>query len=282
VAQNYYEKALSMKPLDPQADTPRRLAATFLDGATAYQARSWEATIRNLTVVQEQRPDYFGGKVAQWLYEAYMTTGEGFLAQKDPFGARDRFAQAMRVAPTTSQKTEAQKMYAIADTLTTPTPTISPSATPIPTKTPVPAGNVAPAWTRDLGGGGSGGGPTPIPYPFMVINRTYVPNTITGDGCGWAGVAGRIFDIRGAPLTLPTLGVRVEGPDDKGVAAGAHPVIGPSGWIVQYDVVATIIQGTIQVIYKDKVVSAPIPYVTRNSCFENMLIVDIQQVRALP
>ena len=88
--------------------------------------------------------------------------------------------------------------------------------------------------------------------------------------------------MRGAPLTAPSLGVRVDGPETVGVAAGAHSVIGPSGWLVQFDVVPKVIQGTVQVYYKDQPASAPIPYTTRGTCYENLLIIDIQQIKPLP
>ena len=115
-----------------------------------------------------------------------------------------------------------------------------------------------------------------------MINTTYVPNTFTGDGCSWSGVTGRIFDRSGKPLVLDTLGVRVTGPDIVGVGAGSFQVLGESGWLVQYDVVAKEIQGFVQVLYHDQPVSDLIPYTTHNSCFENMIILDIQQVKPLP
>ncbi len=269
VADSLYQKALTVRPLDPQADGARRLAETFLDGAQAYQVKDWETIIRKLSVVYEQQPGYFGGKVAEWLFEAFVTTGDDFMGQGDPFSARDRFAEALRVALSDEQKVEAQKRYDAANRLTTPTPTRRPSPTP------QPPGYVPPAWTRRATG-------TPDPYPFALINVTYLPNTVTGEGCKWAGVAGRIFDRQGAPLTAETLGVRVTGPVDQGVAAGAHKIIGESGWIVQFDVRAKVIPGFIQVYYKDQPVSQLIPFTTRNSCYENMMIMDIQQMRALP
>jgi outer membrane protein assembly factor BamD (BamD/ComL family) len=269
VAGGYYQKALTLRPLDPRADTARRIAEAFLDGAAAYQAKDWDTVIRKLSVVHEQEPAYFGGKVAEWLYEAFITTGDALMAQNDPFTARDRFAEALRLAPSEALRAEAQKRYDQANRLTTPT------RTPRPSPTALPSGYVAPSWTRRATG-------TPDPYPFAHINTTYLPNTITGEGCRWAGVAGRIFDRQGAPLTAPTLGVRVTGPVDQGVAAGAHPIIGESGWIVQFDVRAKIIQGYVQVYYKDRPASALIPFSTRNSCYENMLIIDIQQLKPLP
>ncbi len=269
LADGYYEKALSVRPLDPRVETAQRTAATFLEGAGAYQAKEWELVIRELAVVYEQQPAYFGGQVAEWLFEAFITTGDDFMGQGDPFSARDRFAEALRVAPSDAQRAEAQQKYDTANRLTTPTPTARPSPTPL------PSGYVAPSYTLRVTG-------TPDPNPFRLINMTYLPNTITGEGCKWAGVAGRLFDRQGAPLTADTLGVRVTGPLDQGVAAGAHRVIGESGWLVQFDVVSKAIQGWVQVYYKDKPASGLIPFATRNSCFENMLIVDIQQVLPLP
>jgi tetratricopeptide (TPR) repeat protein len=269
VADGYFGKALSVRPLDDQADTARRTAQTFLAGAEAYQAKDWDTVIGKLSIVYETQPEYYGGKVAEWLYEAYLTTGDDFMGQGDPFSARDRYAVAITVAPSDAQRAEAQTRYNRANRLTTPTPT------PRPSPTPLPAGHVAPAYTRRATG-------TPDPYPFMFIGQTYLPNTINGEGCRWAGVAGRIYDRNGAPLTAETLGVRVTGPVDVGVAAGSNTLIGESGWIVQFDVRAKDIQGYIQVYYKDQPASQLIPYHTRASCYENMLIIDIQQVKALP
>jgi hypothetical protein len=280
VAEGYYQKALSLRPLDSRADTSRRLATTFLDGAEAYQAKNWDVVIGKLSVVFDQQPAYFGGQVAAWLYEACMTTGEAFMRQNDPFSARDRFARALRLATTDAQKADAQKRFEVADRQTTPTPTIPASPTARPTATPLPAGYVAPAWTRNFTGEG---GATPEPYPFMVINRTYFPSGSFGQAaCNWTGVAGRIFDLLGAPFTANTLGVRIEGPDIKSVVAGTYPVIGPSGWMMQWDTVPKVIKGFVQVYYKDKPASALIPYTTHGSCFDNFMIIDIQQVKPLP
>ena len=269
VADGYFQKALSVRPLNEQADTARRTAETFLAGAEAYQAKDWDTVIRRLSVVHETQPAYYGGKVAEWLYEAYLTTGDDFMGKGDPFSARDRYAEAIRVAPGDAQRAEAQTRYDKANKLTTPTPT------PRPSPTALPSGYVAPAWTRRATG-------TPDPYPFAIINTTYIPNTFTGEGCKWTGVAGRIYDRSGKPLTAPTLGVRVTGPVDLGVAAGAHTLIGESGWIVQFDVRAKEIQGHVQVYYKDQPASQLIPFTTRASCYENFLILDIQQMKALP
>lgn len=269
IANVYYQQALRMRPLDPHIETARRVAESFIDGAEAYRSKDWDNVIRKLSVVYEQQPEYFGGKVSEWLYEAFIATGDLFLGNADPFGARDRYAEALRLATTEEQREEAQQRYDEADTLTTPTPT------PRPEPTPQPEGWIAPAWTRRPTG-------TPSPYPFELIAQTYIPNTFTGEGCEYAGVAGRIFDRRGAPLTADTLGVRITGFVDTGLAAGSHKFLGDSGWMIQFDVRAKKIKGYVQVYYKDTEASALIPFVTRQNCFENMLIIDIQQTKPLP
>ncbi|MBI5564488.1 MAG: hypothetical protein HY870_06310 [Chloroflexi bacterium] len=270
-----YEQALTVRPLDAQADAARRLALTFVDSAAAYQAKQWDMVIQKTSLVYEQAPAYFGGKVQQWLYEAYVTTGNMFMSKGDPFSARDRFREARRVAVTEAQKAEALKLYTEADILTTPTPTPRPTPTWRATSTPIPAGHVAPAWTLRPTG-------TPNPNPFIMINMTYLPNSITGEGCSWAGITGRVFDRRGDPLVGETLGMRVTGPVEKGAAAGSYPAVGESGWMVQYDARSKVIEGFIQVYYKDQPVSDLIPYKTSSSCMQNMLIIDVQQVKPLP
>jgi tetratricopeptide (TPR) repeat protein len=268
-AETLYQKALTVRPLDAQADQARRLSQTFLDGAAAYQSKNWDDTIRLLSPVYQQQPEYFGGQVRRWLFESFMTTGETFLSKSDPFSARDRFAEAVRLAKTPDEQAAAQKQYDAANRLTTPTPTVRPSPTPL------PAGYIAPSWTLRPTG-------TPSPYQFLLVNTTYIPNTFTGEGCKWAGVAGRFYDRKGAPLVLPTLGVRVTGPKEIGAAAGSNQLIGESGWMVQFDVVPKKIEGFIQVFYKDQPVSDLIPYQTHKSCYENMMILDVQQVKPLP
>ncbi len=265
-----YEKALSARPLDAQADQARRLSQAFLNGAAAYQAKNWDDTIRILVPVYQQQPEYFGGQMRRWLFEAYMTTGDTFLSKSDPFSARDRFAEAVRLAKTSEEQANAQKKYDAANRLTTPTPTVRPSPTPL------AAGHIAPSWTLRPTG-------TPSPYQFLLVNTTYLPNTFNGEGCRWAGVAGRFYDRKGAPLVLPSLGVRITGPSDiGGAAAGSNQLIGESGWMAQFDVVPKKIEGFIQVYYKDQPVSDLIPYQTHKSCMENMLILDVQQVKPLP
>jgi tetratricopeptide (TPR) repeat protein len=269
-AETLYQKALSVRPLDPQADQARRLAQAFLSGAADYQAKNWDDVIRGLTPVYQQQPEYYSGQVRRWLFEAFMATGEAFLAKTDPFSARDRFAEAVRLAKTPEEQAAAKQKYDVANRLTTPTPTVRP------TPTPIPAGHIAPAWTLRPTG-------TPNPYPFQLVNTTYLPNTFNGEGCRWAGVAGRFYDRSGAPMVKPSLGVRVTGPSDTpGAAAGSNQLIGESGWMVQFDVKPKIIEGFIQVFYKDQPVSDLIPYKTHKACLENMLILDVQQVKPLP
>ena len=275
-ADTLYQKALSVRPLDPQADKARRLSTAFLNGAAIYETKDWDGTIRVLEPVYQQDPTYYSGRVRKWLFEAYLTTGATFLAKSDPFSARDRFARALRLAQTAEEKATAQKRYDEADQLTTPTPTTRPTPTVRPSPTPRPAGHIAPAFAfRPTG--------TPNPNPFQLVNTTYLPNTFNGEGCRWAGVAGRFFDRQGAPLVVPSLGVRITGPSDiGGAAAGSNLLIGESGWIAQFDVVPKKIDGFIQVFYKDQPVSDLIPYQTHKSCYENMLILDVQQVKPLP
>jgi hypothetical protein len=269
-ADTLYQKALSVRPLDPQADQARRLSTAFLTGAAIYETKDWDGTIRALEPVYQQQPAYYGGQVRKWLFEAYLTTGETFLSKSDPFTARDRLARALRLAQTAEEKATAQQRYDEADRLTTPTPTVRPSPTPVPT------GHVAPAWTLRPTG-------TPNPNPFIMINTVYLPNTITGDACSFAGVTGRFFDRRGEPLVVQTLGVRITGPSDQsGAAAGSYLPLGESGWMAQFDNRAKKIEGFIQVYYKDQPVSDLIPYKTRSSCAQNMLIIDVQQVKPLP
>jgi tetratricopeptide (TPR) repeat protein len=269
-AETLYQKALSARPLDPQADQSRRLSQAFLNGAAAYQAKNWDEAIRILGPVQQQQPEYFGGQVRRWVFEAFMTTGETFLSKSDPFSARDRFAEAVRLAKTPEEQAEAQQKYDAANRLTTPTPTARPSPTPI------PAGHIAPSWTfRPTG--------TPNPNPFVLVNTTYLPNTFNGEGCRWAGIAGRFYDRQGAPIVAPSLGVRITGPSDtEGAAAGSNTLIGESGWMAQFDVVPKKIEGFIQVFYNDQPASDLIPYVTHKACLENILILDVQQVKPLP
>ncbi len=268
-AESLYDKALSAKPLDPKADQARRLSQTFLDGASAYQAKSWDDTIRILTPVYQQQPEYFNGQVRRWLFEAYMATGDLFSSKADPFSARDRYAEAVKLAKTPEEQSAAKQKYDAANRLTTPTPT------PRPSPTAIPAGQIAPSYTYRPTG-------TPDPNPFVLVNTTYLPNTVTGEGCRWAGVAGRFYDRNGVQVVKPTLGVRITGPVDTGAAAGSNILIGESGWITQFDVVPKHIEGFIQVFYKDQPASALIPYETHKSCFENLMIMDVQQVKPLP
>ena len=275
-ATTFYQQALTVRPLDPQADAARRLALTCVDASAAYQAKQWDTVILKASTVYQQDPAYFGGKVQQWLYEAYITLGNNFLAKGDPFSARDQFREARRIAVTSAQQAESQKLYTLADTLTTPTPTPTPEPTLRPTPTPIPAGHVAPAWSLRPTG-------TPNPNPFIMINLTYLPNTITGEGCSWSGIMGRFFDRRGAPLVMETLGVRITGPSDQGgAAAGSFLPLGESGWMAQFDTRSKVIEGFVQVYYHDQPVSDLIPYKTSNSCMQNMLIIDVQQVKPLP
>jgi outer membrane protein assembly factor BamD (BamD/ComL family) len=189
VADGYYQKALSVRPLDPKADTSRRLATTFLDGAEAYQVKNWEVTIGKLSVVHEQQPGYFGGQMAAWLYEAFVTTGDALMRQNDPFSARDRFARALRLATTDTQKSDAQKRFEVADRLTTPTPTVKPSPTPRSTPTPLPAGYVArPGLGTSAGGEPPPGVPVHGDQPDLLAQWKFWPGCLRLDRRGRPGL----------------------------------------------------------------------------------------------
>ena len=265
-----------MRPLDPQADKARRLSTAFITGAAIYETKDWDGTIRVLEPVYQQQPTYYSGQVRRWLFEAYLATGETFMSKSDPFSARDRFARALQLAQTAEEKATAQKRYDRSRRLTTPTPTPRPTPTVRPSPTPLAAGHIAPSYMLRPTG-------TPNPSPFQLVNTAYLPNTFNGEGCRWAGIAGRFYDRSGAPLVLPSLGVRITGPSDiGGAAAGSFQLIGESGWMAQFDVRPKLIDGFIQVYYKDQPVSDPIAYQTHKSCMENMLIMDIQQIKPLP
>ena len=61
------------------------------------------------------------------------------------------------------------------------------------------------------------------------------------------------------------------------IASGSN-----SQYIIQFDVVPKKIDGFIQVFYRDQPVSDLIPYQAYRSCYENLMILDVQQVKPLP
>jgi hypothetical protein len=130
-----------------QADQARCLSHAFRDGAAAYQSKSWDDAIRPLSPVYQQQLEYFSGEMRCWLFESFMTTGGTFLSKNDPFSARDRFAEAVRLAQTPDEQASAQKQVDAANRLTTPTPTVRPSPTPLPAGYIAPPGTLFwPAW----------------------------------------------------------------------------------------------------------------------------------------
>ena len=92
-----------------------------------------------------------------------------------------------------------------------------------------------------------------------------------------------LLDTYTTQFNLPDdLAAKYRGLIDQGAAAGSNTLIGESGWMVQFDVVPKHVLGYIQVYYKDQPASDLIPWETHKSCYENLMIMDVQLVKPLP
>lgn len=151
-------------------------------------------------------------------------------------------------------------------------PTVAPSFTPVPgfTPTPVPTAALSPT-------------PTALPFRVQQMTPIYGTNFAHPDsGCNWQGVAGQVFDAKGAPIlnyivkitgTYNTLPVSLYGVTGMANAKA----YGPGGYEVVLGNVATsnLDSMTIQVFDQaGNSLSDPMKFSTSKVCTQNLVIIN--------
>lgn len=74
-ANSYFQKALSLKPNNPEAILQRDLATAYIQAQNDFSAGLLDKAIENLEKIYEVEPGYADGTVVQTLYAALMTRG---------------------------------------------------------------------------------------------------------------------------------------------------------------------------------------------------------------
>ncbi len=75
-ANDYFKKALSLKPNNPEAILERDLATAYIQAQNDFSQGLLDKAIQNLEKIYEVEPGYADGTAVQTLYSALMTRGE--------------------------------------------------------------------------------------------------------------------------------------------------------------------------------------------------------------
>ncbi|MBN1659323.1 MAG: hypothetical protein JXA93_13040 [Anaerolineae bacterium] len=77
---DYLELALALRPGQRDLAEERRLARLYVTGATAYTEKNWAQAVESWQPLHRARPDYQGGIVDTYLYQAYPKAAAELLA----------------------------------------------------------------------------------------------------------------------------------------------------------------------------------------------------------
>ena len=98
VAQEYFVKALDLRPGDATVLIKFQLAQNYLAAIDAYWKSAWEDVISFMGEVVAQEPDYAEGTARQALYEALISRGDNFNAAGEYLLALEDFQRAAILA----------------------------------------------------------------------------------------------------------------------------------------------------------------------------------------
>lgn len=134
-----FDRALLLRPDDPQVKRARELATHYITGLS-YWDRDWALAIESLEAVRAREPGY--RDVGPRLAEAYRSFGEQLVAAQDWCGAEEQFARALELATDDDlAATHEDAATRCAARAMTPTVDLTPEATAEGTPTtPVPRG----------------------------------------------------------------------------------------------------------------------------------------------
>jgi len=177
-----FSKALEERPASQEARQAKFLAENLHEGLERYNDWAWKESIAALEPIYAQSADFFQGKVALVLCDAYRHLGD-FFYQHAQFREALREYRTMEALPACDKALAQTRVYEAGLPLTptatptfTPTPTSTPTRTPTPTMTPT--ATPTPTWTPSPvpkppsgGGGGGGGSKPPTPKPTRKPRR---------------------------------------------------------------------------------------------------------------
>jgi len=97
-AENYFRKALAMRPQNPEIKSERELARLYIDAQADFLSGQWSDVITSLEVVHSKETGYAVGAALQTLYEAYVARGDNRLAAGEYEYALSDFQRAVILA----------------------------------------------------------------------------------------------------------------------------------------------------------------------------------------
>ncbi len=109
-ALRYFNKALALRPKDPQAQAGRQEMETYLSAVTLVQQENWEEAIPLLEALRAIRPDYANGQVAGRLFLAYMVTADEAAQARNWAQAQERYELLLELAQK-SEEADLRPLY---------------------------------------------------------------------------------------------------------------------------------------------------------------------------
>lgn len=98
IAEEYFRKALALRPDDPQILLQQELAKRFLQAQDDFENERWDEAISDLEFVNNADPNYALGTSRQTLFEAYMSRGKVNMAGGSYETALEDFQKAAVLA----------------------------------------------------------------------------------------------------------------------------------------------------------------------------------------
>ena len=97
-ADEYFFKALELRPDDPGIQLQRRLAQLFIEAQDDFDKNRYDEVIEKLEGVITEEPDYASGTARQTLFEAYLARGDARMLGGDYEPAQTDFQRAVVLA----------------------------------------------------------------------------------------------------------------------------------------------------------------------------------------
>ena len=129
-AQIYFQKATQLQAKDPGLKAESQWLDTYLAGERLLTQQRYETAIQTLYPLYQARPTYLGGRVADLLYQAYMTIAERYVTDQDLTNALVIYQRAVQLG-LDNNNTLTQRITALT-LLLTPAPTATATPTPSP------------------------------------------------------------------------------------------------------------------------------------------------------
>lgn len=133
-AKEFFEKATQMALQDATLSSEKKLLEAYLSGERLVNQNEYTEGANYLFPIYEQRPDYFGGYVAELLYRAYIGVADRYVQTEDLEEALAAYQRAVDLG-LDSNGIAAKRVAELNQLLVPPTPVPA----------PVSSGNAAPA-----------------------------------------------------------------------------------------------------------------------------------------